>query len=569
MDKILSRLKNVYGNVFSFDELMRQFLNVFQHPYESVTDYVVRLEKAFATIRDNYPEKLEMVDKTQHLRERFYQGLKREIHQKLTPSYEDEEIPYVTLIKRARQLEAEFYPKEKIAAKGVIEDDPQMQDVIKTLRELKNKVQQKTESNPLQKPKWKGQYSCYYCGEPGHWRRTCPQRLQRKRRPPNSRGGSTPSSSYTDSSTTEEDSKPSPSVKRKCTKRAKPSSKPQYYNPDPVARMFGRANEATVEVNRVPTTCLVDTGATVTIINADFCEQLGLEVHSIDGLVSVSATGGTTIPYLGYTVATLEFPHIPHYSEEVVMLVISDPTNYAARVPLQIGTRVIAAVTETLTPEDIKHLDETWKQTYVGTLMSCAGQQRNREDGDTFNMDSVKGPVKLRKEVELEPFEQKKVWGYTQVRGHSKRVVVCTESEDLLMKGQVMSVNTKSDLLPDNSKVKVLLRNLTTKAVKVPVKTTIGEVSPCNVVPPIWKPEEVTPDIEDQTWTQEMEDLFEQLGLNEPKEWMTEEDMLETKKLVQKFHMIFSKNDLDLGKTDKVKYARSQSTVPLSTTHLG
>ena len=51
-----------------------------------------------------------------------------------------------------------------------------------------------------------------------------------------------------------------------------------------------------------------------------------------------------------------------------------------------------------------------------------------------------------------------------------------------------------------------------------------------------------------------MEDLFEKLGLNEPKEWMTEEDILEAKKLVQKFHIIFSKNDLDLGKTDRVKY---------------
>ena len=31
-----------------------------------------------------------------------------------------------------------------------------------------------------------------------------------------------------------------------------------------------------------------------------------------------------------------------------------------------------------------------------------------------------------------------------KVIGHSKRVVVCTEAEDLLLQGQVMSVNTKS-----------------------------------------------------------------------------------------------------------------------------
>ena len=133
----------------------------------------------------------------------------------------------------------------------------------------------------------------------------------------------------------------------------------------------------------------------------------------------MSAIGGTPIPYLGYAVATLEFRHIPNYSEEVVILVISDTTDDAARVPLQIGTRVITAAAETLTPEDIKYLDETWKQTYVGTLMCCAAQQKKSLEGDPF--DAVKGPVKVRKEVELKPFEQTEVWGYTQVKGHSKK----------------------------------------------------------------------------------------------------------------------------------------------------
>ena len=282
--------------------------------------------------------------------------------------------------------------------------------------------------------------------------------------------------------------------------------------------MFGRANEATVEVNGVSITCSVDTGATVTIVNAEFCDHLGLAVHSIDGLVSVSATGGTNIPYLGYTVATIEFPHIPNYSEEVVMLVISDSSAYGSRVPLQIGTRVIAAVTETLKTEDIKHLDETWGQTYVGTLMSCAVQQ-TKEEGNTFELDHVKGPVKPKKAVELEPFEQKEVWGYTKVRGHAKGVVMCTDSDDLLMKGQVMCANSKSQLLPHNPRVRVMLRNLSFRAVRLPAKSTIGEVSPCKVVPPMWRPEAgVEPEDPDQTWTKETEALFEELGLNEPKD---------------------------------------------------
>ena len=118
-----------------------------------------------------------------------------------------------------------------------------------------------------------------------------------------------------ESASMEEESKPTPTEGQNArnAKRSKLCTKPQYYNPDPVARMFGRANEATVEVNGVSTTCLVDTGAIVTIVNAEFCDHLGLAVHSIDGLISVSATGGTNIPYLGYTVATIEFPHIPNY----------------------------------------------------------------------------------------------------------------------------------------------------------------------------------------------------------------------------------------------------------------
>ena len=51
-----------------------------------------------------------------------------------------------------------------------------------------------------------------------------------------------------------------------------------------------------------------------------------------------------------------------------------------------------------------------------------------------------------------------------------------------------------------------------------------------------------------------MEALFEELGLNKPKEWMTEEEVSTAKELVKKFHMVFSKNDMDLVKTDRVKY---------------
>ena len=564
---------------------MKRFLNVYQFPTESVTDYVVRLEKAFAMIRDNYPQQLTMVDKTQHLRERFYRGLRLEIHQRLTPSYETKETSYVTLLRRARQLEEEYSPKHGAIARGA-RDDPQMKNVIQTLKEIKNQILQHEDPSPQQKKKWKGKFGCYNCGVHGHWNKICPEKKNMKRTASQMSSRSPPPQSEVEevgSTSGHGKTKSASPTKGSGGKRPKLPTKPQYYNPDPVARLFGRANEAPVEINgiastslidtgatvtilnaafcetngleihpldglvaiagtggfnvpylgytvatlefphiphyseevvmlvvsdstayatRVPlqvgtrvisaveingiaTTSLIDTGATVTILNAAFCETNGLEIHPLDGLVAIAGTGGFNVPYLGYTVATLEFPHIPHYSEEVVMLVVSDSTAYATRVPLQVGTRVISAVIESLTPDSIKHLDETWRQTYVGTLMSCAVQQRPTEEGDTFDLKEVQGPVKLRKGIRLDPFEQKEVWDYTQIRGHSKRVVVCTESEDLLVHGQVMSVNTKSELMPHNSRVKVMLRNLSARPIKMTAKAVAGEVSPCNVVPPI------------------------------------------------------------------------------------
>ena len=175
LDKILSSFKLAYGIVLSFDGLMREFLNICQFATESVTDYAVRLEKVFALLKEDYPDKLAMVDNAQHLRERFYRGLRPDIHQRLTP--EDKKTPYVILLRRARQLEEEYSPRSVVEAKGA-RDDPQMRNVIKTLKKIREQIEQREDLPPHPKKKWKGKYGCYHRGESGHWRKTCPQRSQ-------------------------------------------------------------------------------------------------------------------------------------------------------------------------------------------------------------------------------------------------------------------------------------------------------------------------------------------------------------------------------------------------------
>ena len=89
----------------------------------------------------------------------------------------------MTLLKRARQLEEECNPQMNAEARGAI-DDPQMKNVINTLKEIREQIQQHEDPTPHFKRKWKERYGCYHCGEKGHWRKTCPAKPARKRRAP-------------------------------------------------------------------------------------------------------------------------------------------------------------------------------------------------------------------------------------------------------------------------------------------------------------------------------------------------------------------------------------------------
>ena len=106
--QILSRLCLKYGSVSTFNDLMKVYLDLAQRPTESKTDYVVRLESSYSRLCSEYHQRFDCNSQTQHLRERFYQGLKREIQSRIAPSYNDNRVSYLTLIMQVRQLDREY-----------------------------------------------------------------------------------------------------------------------------------------------------------------------------------------------------------------------------------------------------------------------------------------------------------------------------------------------------------------------------------------------------------------------------------------------------------------------------
>ena len=70
------------------------------------------------------------------------------------------------------------------------------------------------------------------------------------------------------------------------------SKSTKFLNPDPWARLIGRANEEKIIVNGNTLTVLLDTGSQVTHINLDYCQAMGIPIITIEQLVNIEGAGG-------------------------------------------------------------------------------------------------------------------------------------------------------------------------------------------------------------------------------------------------------------------------------------
>ena len=66
----------------------------------------------------------------------------------------------------------------------------------------------------------------------------------------------------------------------------------KFVNPDPWARLIGRANEERITVNSNSVTALLDTGSKVTHISPDYWQAMGIPINPIDQMVNIEGAGG-------------------------------------------------------------------------------------------------------------------------------------------------------------------------------------------------------------------------------------------------------------------------------------
>ena len=111
-----------------------------------------------------------------------------------------------------------------------------------------------------------------------------------------------------------------------------------FLNPYPIAHLVGHSNKAPIVADRQEVTALIDLGAQVLSISAQFCKDLTLQIQSLGWLLELEGTGGTTIPYFGFLEVNLQILGIRNY-EDVLLLVVPTMT-YSKMVPVVVGPKI-------------------------------------------------------------------------------------------------------------------------------------------------------------------------------------------------------------------------------------
>ena len=199
----------------------------------------------------------------------------------------------------------------------------------------------------------------------------------------------------------------------------------KYHNPDPLLRLIGPANEATLIVEGQKFPALIDSGAQLSMMSESLVQALMLPIHKLNTLIEAEVSRGGTVPYVGYVEARLKIPGI-HAMDKESLFMVSNNSQYMDRVPIQLGTLHIREVIQLATKEEMENLPPAWK---TANFPSHNFNKSISIKEPKFDLNKIQGSVKLTKSVTIAPFQTVHVLGLTECDQHFKRVNVIVEPD--------------------------------------------------------------------------------------------------------------------------------------------
>ena len=185
---------------------------------------------------------------------------------------------------------------------------------------------------------------------------------------------------------------------------------------------------------------------------------------------------------------------------------VSNNSPYMDRVPIQLGTLHIREAMKSATQDELAKLLIAWK---MASFLSYLKKNTTLKEPE-FDLNKIKGHVRLTKSITIAPFQKVHVLGLTGCDQHSKRVNIIVEPDPDREYESVAPIHGYTVLKPGSSRVSIGLQNYSCRKVMVPAKSIIAKVSAANVVP-----HSLAPNLDNETTLKQFKQCWEQLQTTE------------------------------------------------------
>ena len=264
-------------------------------------------------------------------------------------------------------------------------------------------------------------------------------------------------------------------------KKEKRQSK--YSNPDPWARLIGRANTAPIYLDGHLTLSLLDTGAQLSLIGREFCEKHNLPIQPLRTLIGCDSVNGTEVKYEGYVELNLQVPG-REFNEDHLFLVVP-PLDYHQQVPVIVGTYILDRLVEHingLSQKDLESLDISWRGMHQTRLEA---QRLSAEHGNEAPL----GLIRTTKEIKIPAHSIKGINGITKVRHgiYSVNAIAEASSTHPLPPGLTQR-RSYSNLTVGSSRVHIEVENTTDHEIHIPNRAVVAELHLANIIPKLLFP---------------------------------------------------------------------------------
>ena len=306
-----------------------------------------------------------------------------------------------------------------------------------------------------------------------------------------------------------------------------------------------------------------------------FAKCHNLPIWQLQQLLDFEGFGGVDIPYIGYTQIQLQILGVKDYNKDILVLIQKD-SHYLEQVPVILGTLPIKDVIQSATLEELVKLGDAWE---VGTLDSLVSA-RIAQLENTPMINQVDHYVRLTQKVTLAPMQVHKTVGIAKIPILSKRLNVMTEPLPVreAIEG-VEAIASYETFKQGGNRVTIGLQNGTQEKIILKKGTKVAHVTAANIVPPMLAPDPSIDKSELEYIMQEhnkedvpeykimnsgenvakpkpmlerLDKLFTKLDLSGIQDW-SEDLQQEVHGLMVEYQHLFALNDLELGRTSKVK----------------